>query len=134
MPCDHSRLKTKHGGGVMFVCIRGRQTRPKPCHGCGKPSAFLCDFPITTGRRAGRTCDRPLCGGCRRTQPKIRPITAAIWETETIDFCPDHDREAAAAGQEPPAAPSAPPPPAGRAPKPPKPPTTQLSLFDPPTP
>lgn len=50
------------GNGVTgFVCTSGPAPKPKPCHRCGKPSAYLCDFAV----RKGKTCDRACCVACR---------------------------------------------------------------------
>lgn len=89
-----------HGQHVGFVCSRGTRTKKaKPCVGCGQPSTKLCDHPLT-GKRAGKTCDRPLCDACAVVQPTVRHLdTKAVTFTttpsdETFDLCPAHARAA----------------------------------------
>lgn len=48
-------------GNFAIVCgVR----RPKRYCSCGKPADFLCDFPLS-GKKAGKTCDKPVCKTCR---------------------------------------------------------------------
>lgn len=54
-------------GTTFIMCGRTRAKRPR-CSSCGKAADFLCDYQLQ-GSRLGKTCDRPLCGQCRRQQP-----------------------------------------------------------------
>jgi len=86
----------QNGKRIGFICSRGR-SRTKPCVECGSPSTKLCDFPLK-GKRAGKTCDRPLCDACAVTQPNVTHIetkTPHFTETpstDTFDLCPAHAR------------------------------------------
>lgn len=72
MPCDPIDLP---GGGVAIVCTRGRRKRKPACKFCGVADAgFLCDAPVAKRR----TCDAPICGGCR---VNVGP---------NVDVCPEH--------------------------------------------
>lgn len=77
MPCIP--FKSDDGKIVGIVCTRGQ--RRKACCVCGKPSSKLCDFELT-GKAAGRTCDRPLCIRCSKSQPDGKG--------DTIDICNIH--------------------------------------------
>ena len=56
MPCEFVHLSD---GGTAIACSIGG--RKKPCGVCGKPSAVLCDYPITPRGEKPRTCDTPCC-------------------------------------------------------------------------
>lgn len=73
MPC----VNLKIGNASAIVCGLPRR---KKCFYCGKPSEFLCDFPVGK-KRNGKTkdCDRALCAGC--TQKGV---------SENVDFCKTH--------------------------------------------
>lgn len=49
-------------GGMGFACSRGLNR--ERCDTCGKPAVALCDYPLA-GTKAGKTCDRKMCGTCR---------------------------------------------------------------------
>lgn len=53
MPCQWVKLP---GGGVAVV--KYGALRRKRCRYCATDAAFLCDWPLETGK----TCDRLLCG------------------------------------------------------------------------
>lgn len=82
MACEHVDLGD---GTTMIVCRRGGRRAPAKRCKCGKPASLLCDFPLK-GRKAGKTCDRPLCSGCAERQR-----TTA--DGDTVDFCPAHARQ-----------------------------------------
>ena len=90
MGCDVVRGKD---GTLWTICCRGvRPKKAKPCVTCGKPSTRLCDFPLA-GRKAGKTCDRPLCDGCRRPWPAgaaVQPVEAATLHRDEFDLCAAH--------------------------------------------
>ena len=50
-------LRDESGRVTAIICSRPRQKR---CTYCGKPSDKLCDGD----KGGGRTCDKPMCGGC----------------------------------------------------------------------
>jgi hypothetical protein len=89
MYCD--RFTTKDG--VYVVCCRSGRRPSCSVPGCGAPSEFQCDFPLS-GKKRGRTCSKHLCAQHRVRQPTIVPLGG-----ETIDYCPAHDR--IAKGQQP---------------------------------
>jgi len=65
--------------GSGHVC-RGRSSRRRKCKGlptCTRTMEYLCDFPLA-GAKAGKTCDRPLCGGCAKTMGS------------DLHYCPSH--------------------------------------------
>jgi hypothetical protein len=70
-----SRL-VKTGDSVAIICT-GRTVQPR-CFYCGKPSGYLCDFPVLIKGKK-KTCDRKLCEGCRRSGI-----------SKDIDFCREH--------------------------------------------
>lgn len=81
MSCE----QVNYGNGVTgWVCTRG-QRRPRcGVEGCTNPAERVCDFPLG-GRKTGQTCDRRLCAGhAHRHGPDV-------------DYCPAHERVAAAA-------------------------------------
>lgn len=50
------------------------------CQYCGKPSEFLCDFPVGKNKQGKKkTCDRKLCRNC--SQKGI---------SQNVDFCREH--------------------------------------------
>jgi hypothetical protein len=68
-------------GGMMFICGRGRQPRPR-CAVCGvRPGTQLCDG-VVQDIPVRQTCDKPLCTAC---SVRVRPDG---------DFCPDHQPQA----------------------------------------
>jgi len=77
-------------GGVAIICSRGGRRRY--CVVCGRLAGFLCDFPLA-GKKNGRTCSRPLCERCKRSQaPALSP-------GDSLDYCPTHDELARAAAK-----------------------------------
>jgi len=60
----------------------------RACFYCGKPSGFLCDYPLIKKPWLGikTTCDRALCDKCR-----MRGLS------ENVDFCRHHYEPARAA-------------------------------------
>ncbi len=54
MPCDILP------GGVI-ACSRGRRRANCDSPGCTSAHVALCDWPLK-GDKAGRTCDRKMCG------------------------------------------------------------------------
>lgn len=94
-------------GGVGFLCSRG--ARRKACSVCKRRKATkLCDFPLTGGK-AGKTCDRDLCGTCAQNMGEVIRLSAdPRWEShrlrmahgpDTVDFCPAHAAEVKRATQ-----------------------------------
>jgi hypothetical protein len=75
MPSD----KIPVPGGVIIACSRGQRRRQCSVPACHGWMVALCDFPLT-GRKAGKTCDKPLCPAHRVKQPG-----------ENVDYCPAHD-------------------------------------------
>lgn len=72
MPCEPI-----HGG---FVC--GRRRSRKVCGVCKQQAAVkLCDFPLR-GKKAGKTCDHPMCARCA--------VTVGAKGNDTIDYCRPH--------------------------------------------
>lgn len=68
-------LRGPDGEAIAIVCTRGPRKRKAACAFCGAPDAgWLCDFEL--GRK--RTCDKPICGGCRVNVGPER------------DVCPEH--------------------------------------------
>jgi len=75
MPCVHVDL----GNGVTAIVKVAPQPR-KRCWVCGcLCNARLCDFILTEGKRAGKSCDKPLCSDC------------AVHCDPDVDYCPTHD-------------------------------------------
>jgi len=76
MPCHWIKLED---GTIAHIRTSGH--RRAKCHKCGKPSDFLCDFPMhrTIGGDVLKTCDRNLCSSC--TNKGISPDK---------DFCDEH--------------------------------------------
>lgn len=72
----YCKLVAIPGCGVALVRLAGK--RPT-CSCCGRDSSKLCDFPLT-GVKAGKTCDKKLCGAC------------AVPMGEGVDYCPVHAR------------------------------------------
>jgi hypothetical protein len=62
--------------GNAIVCTRS--PRHRFCS-CGAPADLLCDYPLR-GTKAGKTCDRPICGEC------------AVNIGPDKDLCPTHAR------------------------------------------
>lgn len=82
MKCERVELIDDRVGVVRaIVCSRGR---PRSCVGCGRPEQRACDWKLTEGRRAGKTCDRAICESCT-TRPApdkdLCPKHAALWAT-----------------------------------------------------
>jgi hypothetical protein len=63
------------GGGFARICGSKPMVACRACEAA--VSAYLCDYPVSQGR----TCDMPLCGGCRVPQSPGR------------DFCPRHGQQ-----------------------------------------
>jgi hypothetical protein len=80
MPC------TRIGGTGFdgFACSRGGRSRRR-CF-CGKPAVALCDYALT-GRKAGDTCDAPLCGTHAHRQGRHQ---SGEHKGDTIDYCLVH--------------------------------------------
>lgn len=76
MICDSFRAPD---GAVIIACRSGRRGNPK-CDVCevGLGAHWLCDGPSRRSSGKG-TCDRKLCGTCRRPQGEER------------DLCPEHN-------------------------------------------
>lgn len=66
-------------GGMAFACSRGVKRERCDTPGCGRPSVALCDW-LLAGKKAGKTCDRRMCEGCRTSVGEDR------------DYCPAHAR------------------------------------------
>ena len=64
------------GGGAAFIC--GPKPRRRNCKFCSRYADLECDFPLT-GKKAGQTCDAPICSRCTT-------------RTDGKDFCPPHQR------------------------------------------
>jgi hypothetical protein len=123
-------------GGVGFMCSRG--ARRKTCSVCKvRKATKLCDFPLT-GPKAGKTCDRDLCGTCAVNMGEVIRLSAdPRWQShklrvvhgeDTVDFCPAHSREVTDGGKGVSMSGT------GQPAKPPRAPSTQTSLdFIPPT-
>jgi len=73
MPCR----VVKTGNIVAIAC--SRRTVQSKCFYCGKPSDYLCDFPVYSKGKKKGTCDRKLCKRC--TQKGVSGET---------DFCREH--------------------------------------------
>jgi hypothetical protein len=69
MPCE---IRRRPDGTMMIVCSR-RTTPVCSVADCGRPSKYLCDWPVGDG-----TCDRHLCEKHRTNVGSQR------------DFCPTH--------------------------------------------
>jgi len=78
MGCEITRDAA--GNLTTIVCSRGRRRAYCEEPGCRRDSERLCDYPLR-GEKAGKTCDRKLCGGhARRVGPDR-------------DYCPAHAAE-----------------------------------------
>lgn len=64
----------KDGAVVGVACSRGQR-----CSGCGGRASKQCDFELK-GPKAGKTCDKHLCGRC------------AVNVGPNRDLCPAHSR------------------------------------------
>jgi len=80
MPCRPIEVD---GEVVGIVCGRGR---PRRLCKCGRNSTKLCDYPLR-GRRAGQTCDRPLCEKCAT---KVGTHVDGAHKGDTLDYCRAH--------------------------------------------
>jgi hypothetical protein len=89
MPCDVLYMGGKRVG---IVCTRGRTRKAKPCVVCGNPSTKLCDFALT-GKRAGKTCNRPLCDKCATVVPNVSHLNPTAAPNDTFDLCPAHAQQ-----------------------------------------
>lgn len=69
-------IRDEAGRAIGFACSRGR--RQKVCTYCGAEADRLCDARLTSGPRAGQTCDVPMCH-----RHSFRPST-------NVDYCRDH--------------------------------------------
>jgi hypothetical protein len=65
MPCE---TILGPGGTIAIACTRGQRRAPCGEPGCDGSAHYACDYPLS-GVMAGKTCDRPLCGGHARRQP-----------------------------------------------------------------
>jgi hypothetical protein len=65
------------GGGAAIIC--GPKPRRRNCKFCSRYADLECDFPFT-GKKAGKTCDVPMCLRCSTKQ------------NDGKDFCPPHER------------------------------------------
>ena len=83
MPC--TPFRSADGTVFGFACTRG--TTPHYC-ACGRRAEYQCDYPLT-GAKTGQTCDKWICGVCRRSQGHDR------------DYCPAHARVAEGNGGQP---------------------------------
>lgn len=76
MPCT----PIDFGNGVTgIVCTRGSRAR---CGECGNHAPYLCDWKLK-GKKAGKTCDRKLCGSCATSPAKDKhlcPAHSRMWE------------------------------------------------------
>ena len=93
------RFRSADGRMTGFICWRGE--RQRLCSACkSRPASLLCDFPLS-GKKQGRTCDRPLCRACAVNVPHKRPQQAQLgyitrpgklvmMEEDTYDLCPAH--------------------------------------------
>ena len=59
---------------TTIVCYRGGKIQPTARCACGRASYFLCDAPVAKSK----TCDVPLCAGCRVSRPG------------GVDLCSEH--------------------------------------------
>lgn len=65
-----------------------------PCHYCGRPATFLCDFPVGKDR----TCDRPICAdhrtkvasGIACSRGRGKSGHKGCCQPFTIDHCREH--------------------------------------------
>ncbi len=73
-------IKGKEGKAIGFECNRGYDT--PSCSSCGGKATKQCDFPLK-GKKAGQSCDRPLCDRCATRYDEKEPGK---------DFCPVHAR------------------------------------------
>lgn len=108
MTCERIPLKN----GVIFICSRTPAVK-KRCK-CGAIAVKLCDYPLR-GKKAGQTCDRPLCAKCATQLDTVCDMTEErelqkhidSYRTEegrgkavhdlrlapdTFDLCPPHAR------------------------------------------
>lgn len=69
------------GGGTAFIC--GPKPRRRNCKFCSRYADLECDFPLT-GKKAGQTCEAPMCVRCSTT---VRGPKG-----EQLDYCPPHER------------------------------------------
>lgn len=75
------RTLTLDDGTQVRVHARESGPRARPCHECGKPGWFLCDYPVNGG-----TCDRSMCKDHRhKPQPRF-----GLPDTSNIDYCEEH--------------------------------------------
>lgn len=74
MPCN--TIKDDEGRVTAIICSRNRR---QWCHVCRAACTKLCDFPLT-GKKAGQTCDRPMCD------------RHAVSQGPEVDYCETHDR------------------------------------------
>lgn len=61
-------------GTTIIACTRG-ESHVHRC-ACGRVARFQCDFQLR-GAKAGKTCDRWLCEGCRVSQGAERDYCLA---------------------------------------------------------
>lgn len=86
MTCEQYQLRD---GTTVTICMRGKRPKKAACVACGKPATRLCDYPLR-GKRAGKTCDRPLCDQCTKEQKGVIQLGPTI---DTFDLCPAHAQE-----------------------------------------
>jgi hypothetical protein len=79
MGCDF--LTDDEGKVTVIMCSRGQ--RKRKCVSCGRFKATqLCDWKLS-GKKAGKTCDRPLCPQCSvvpAPNKDLCPAHAKMWE------------------------------------------------------
>lgn len=76
---------SEDGTIVGIVCNRGGKTRR--CVNCNQRKAGrLCDWKLK-GKKAGKTCDRPLCATC-----SVTPVLPDGSKAKDKDLCPAHAR------------------------------------------
>jgi len=81
-PC---RVVKMPDGSTAIVCSRGRSSGT-PCYVCGRPSSYLCDYPVTRGGKPA-TCDKPMCARCRNNVGPDRDYCNAhfrLWKEEAL--------------------------------------------------
>jgi hypothetical protein len=81
-------------GGFVCTGRRGRHFCSVP--GCTAVAVAQCDYPIKRRNGHSGSCSRYLCAGHKVTQGQRQqafPFERVVG-TDTIDYCPIHDRMA----------------------------------------